>query len=117
MQKGSTLPILVDGVATATTIPAGKASAYPSPPGPVPGVSESAQGNAYMQALQSTVCMPNISGVVFSRLVDRAGSGEQAGDQSGLYYADGSAKTSASAVATLSLIHISEPTRLGMISY
>ena len=99
VQKGSTLPILVDGVATATTIPAGKASAYPSPPGPVPGVSESAQRNAYEQALQSTVCMPNISGVVFSRLVDRAGSGEQAGDQSGLYYADGSAKTSASAVA------------------
>jgi hypothetical protein len=98
-QQGSTLPILIDGVAMATAIPAEKASAYPSPPGPAPGVSESAQKNAYKEALKSAVCLPNVSGVVFGRLVDRAGSGEQAGDQSGLYYADGSAKTSASAVA------------------
>ena len=98
-QKGSTLPILVDGVASATTIPAEKTSAYPSPPGPVPGVSEGAQKNAYKQALQSAVCMPNVSGVVFRRLVDRPGSGTKVGDQSGLYYADGSAKASASAVA------------------
>jgi hypothetical protein len=99
VQKGSTLPILVDGVATPTTIPAEKASLYPSPPGPVPGVSESVQKSAYKQALQSAVCRPNISGVVFSRLVDRAGGGEQAADQSGLYYADGSAKTDVGAVA------------------
>jgi D-glucuronyl C5-epimerase C-terminus len=98
-QKGSTLPILIDGVASATTIPADKAGAYPSPPGPAPGVSESAQENSYKQALRSAVCMPNVSGVVFARLVDRAGSGEQTGDQSGLYYADGAAKTSESAVA------------------
>jgi len=98
-QKGSTLPILVDGVAVATTIPAEKAGAYPSPPGPVPGVSEKTQQKAYKQVLQSAVCMPNVSGVVLNRLVDRAGSGEQASDQSGLYYADGSAKTSAGAVA------------------
>lgn len=98
-QKGSTLPILMDGVATATAIPPEKASAYPAPPGPAPGVSENAQTNAYKQALQSTVCMPNVSGLIFGRLVDRAGSSEQAGDQSGLYYADGTAKSSASAVA------------------
>lgn len=98
-QKGSTLPILMNGVATATAIPPEKASAYPSPPGPAPGVSENAQKNAYTQALQSSVCMPNVSGVIFGRLVDRAGSGEQAGDQSGLYYADGSAKTSMGTVA------------------
>ena len=98
-QEGLTLPILIDGVATATTIPAERASVYPTPPGPVPGVTERAQRNAYEQVLQGAVCMPNVSGVVFGRLVDRAGSSGQAGDQSGLYYADGSAKTSASAVA------------------
>ena len=98
-QQGSTLPILIDGVAVATTIPAEKAGAYPSPPGPVPGVSEKIQQEAYEQVLQRAVCMPNVSGVVFNRLVDRAGSSEQAGDQSGLYYADGSAKTSAGAVS------------------
>lgn len=97
-QRGSTLPILMDGVATATTIPPEKTAAYPSPPGPVAGVSEATQKATYKQVLQSTACMPNVSGVVFGRLVDRAGSAESAGDQSGLYYADGSAKTSLSAV-------------------
>lgn len=98
-QQGATLPILLDGVATATAIPAEKASAYPSPPGPAPGESERAQANAYNLVLQSAVCMPNVSGVLLGRLVDRAGSADLAGDQSGLYYADGSPKTSASAVA------------------
>ncbi|MHB8059453.1 MAG: D-glucuronyl C5-epimerase family protein [Gaiellaceae bacterium] len=97
-QKGSTLPILIDGVATATAIPPEKVGAYPAPPGPAAGVSENAQKNTYIQALQRAVCMPNVSGLVFSRLVDKAGAGGQAADQSGLYYADGSAKTSASAV-------------------
>jgi hypothetical protein len=99
-QKGSTLPILIDGVAAATTIPAEKEGAYPSPPGPVPGVSENTQKSAYKQVLQSAVCLPNVSGFMLRRLVDRAGSGEVASDQVGLYYADGSAKTSASAVGT-----------------
>ncbi|HEY5159991.1 MAG TPA: D-glucuronyl C5-epimerase family protein [Gaiellaceae bacterium] len=98
-QMGSTLPILVDGVAKATTIPAEKVGAYPSPPGPSLGVTEKGQENAYKQVLQSTVCMPNVSGVLLDRLVDGAGSADLAGDQSGLYYADGSAKTSLSAVA------------------
>jgi hypothetical protein len=97
-QKGSTLPILVDSVALATSIPAAKASAYPSPPGPASGVTEKAQKSAYDEVLRSTVCMPNVSGVVFRRLVDKPGSGDRASDQSGLYYADGSAKTSAKAI-------------------
>ncbi len=99
VQEGSTLPILVDGIDAATRIPVEKASVYPSPPGPTPGVSESAQKKTYRQALRRAVCMPNVTGVVLGRLVDRAGSADQAGDQSGLYYADGSAKTSAGAVA------------------
>jgi hypothetical protein len=98
-EEGSTLPILVDGVALATAIPADKASAYPSPPGPASGVTEKAQKRAYNEVLRSAVCMPNVSGVVLRRLVDKPGSADQASDQSGLYYADGSAKTSASAVA------------------
>jgi len=98
-QKGATLPILVDGVATATSISAEKAGAYPSPPGPAPGVTEKAQKNAYNLVLASAVCMPNVSGVLLDRLVDRAGNAAQASEQSGLYYADGSAKTSESAFA------------------
>ena len=94
-QLGSTLPILEDGIAVATEIPAEKAGLYPAP-GPSAGVEESAQANAYNQALQSAVCMPNISGVIFRRLVDYP----TAGDQSGLFYADGSAKTSAASVRT-----------------
>jgi hypothetical protein len=42
--------------------------------------------------------MPNVSGVVFRRLVDKPGGADQASDQSGLYYTDGSAKTSAKAI-------------------
>jgi hypothetical protein len=103
-QDGSTLPILVNGVALATTIPAEKMGAYPSPPGPVPGVTEIDQQSAYNEALQTAVCMPNVSGVMFRRLVDKPGSVDQVGDQSGLYYADGSAKTDLSAVASSSAL-------------
>ena len=90
-QLGSALPILVDGIAVATTIPVEKAGLYPAPGA---GVGESAQASAYNQALRSAVCMPNVSGVIFRRLVDYPA----AGDQSGLLYADGSAKTSATSV-------------------
>ncbi|MGD0166808.1 MAG: D-glucuronyl C5-epimerase family protein [Gaiellaceae bacterium] len=98
-QLGSTLPILVDGVAVATKIPTAKASVYPTPPGPIPGVAESTQARAYAQALATAACLPNVSGVVFRRLVDNPA----ASDQSGLYYADGSAKTSATAVRTAAI--------------
>ena len=98
-QSGSTLPILIDGVSVATTIPAQKTSVYLSTPGPVPGVSEEVQTSVYDQALQSAVCMPNVSGLLFSRLVDSAGSSDPTSDQSGLYYADSSPKTSENAVA------------------
>lgn len=43
--------------------------------------------------------MPNVSGVIFRRLVDYP----VASDQSGLFYADGSAKTSAASVRTSAL--------------
>jgi hypothetical protein len=99
-QLGSTLPILEDGVAVATTIPAAAASAYPTPPGPTRGVTESAQASAYNQALATAACLPNLSGVVFSRLIDNPA----AGDQSGLYYANGGAKTSAAAVREKTLL-------------
>lgn len=95
-QLGSTLPILEDGIAVATQIPAEKVGLYPTP---VAGVDESTQASAYDQALQSTVCMPNVSGVIFRRLVDNPA----ASDQSGLFYADGSAKTSADSVRTSAL--------------
>jgi hypothetical protein len=97
-QVGSTLPILEDGIAAATEIPVEKVGLYPAP-GPLPGVAESAQASAYDQALRSAVCMPNVSGVIFRRLVDYP----VASDQSGLFYADGSAKTSAASVRTSAL--------------
>jgi hypothetical protein len=97
-QEGSTLPILVDGVALTTAIPAAKAGLYPSPPGPASGATEKVQRNAYNEVFRSAVCLPNISGVVLRRLVDLPGSADRDSDQSGLYYADGSAKTSATGV-------------------
>jgi hypothetical protein len=88
-QEGSDLPIVVYGVALPTTIPAGKVDSYPNPPGTVPGASENSQSMIYSRALRNAVCMPTVTALVFRRLVDGSG------DQSGLFYADGSAKTSA----------------------
>jgi hypothetical protein len=91
-KEGSELPIVLFGVALPTTIPPEKVGAYPNPPGVVPGASENAQARAYTLALRSAVCLPNVTGLVLDRLVDGSGN------QSGLFYADGSAKTSESAV-------------------
>lgn len=91
------LPILIDGVAAPTNIPAEKIALYPSL---TAGVDEAAQASDYNRALQAAVCMPTVSGVVFRRLIDHPGTAEPGtSDQSGLYYADGTAKTSASSVS------------------
>ncbi len=98
-QPVSSLPILVDGVATVTGIPPEKVALYPSL---ATGTDEGTQATAYTHALQAAVCMPTVSGVLFRRLVDHPGTAEQpnSSDQSGLYYADGTAKSSADSLRT-----------------
>ena len=92
-QPGSTLPILVEGLALGTRIPVAKAGSY-DPSTALGGATEGEQTSVYTRALQTSSCLPTVAGVLLGRLVD----GPSAGEQGGLYYADGTPKTSAVAV-------------------
>ena len=92
-QPGSALPILAENVALGTRIPAAKAGFYDPTTG-LGGATESEQTSVYTRALQTASCLPTVAGVLLGRLVD----GPATGEQSGLYYADGTPKTSAVAV-------------------
>jgi D-glucuronyl C5-epimerase C-terminus len=92
-QPGSTLPIVAEGVAQGTRIPSSKAGLY-DPSTALGGATESEQTSVYTHALQTASCLPTVAGVVLGRLVD----GPATGEQTGLYYADGTTKTSALAV-------------------
>jgi hypothetical protein len=72
-----TLPLLYDGVTA------------------VPGLADTAQASAYADVLRTASCQPQVAGVVFGRLVDTAG------DTSGFFAADGSAKPSAATLRPL----------------
>ncbi len=90
-QPGATLPLIVDGVSFASTIPDAELPLYPSP---TPGLDEASQAAAYAAALKTVACRSNVVEMIFARLVDSSA----AGAQSGLFYPDGTAKTSLSAV-------------------
>ncbi len=94
-QPGSTLPLLVDEVEVASEIPAVELSAYSSPTVGTTGLAEPFQAAAYAAALKAVACKPTVIALLLGRLVDGAAPGEQ----SGLFYADGAAKTSLSAFA------------------
>ncbi len=94
-QPGSTLPLLIDQVGFASEIPSTELSAYSSPTVGTTGIDEPTQGADYAAALKSVSCRPTVVALVLARLVDGANPGEQ----SGLYYADGTPKSSLSAVA------------------
>ena len=91
-QKGSTLPILYGEYGVETQIPAGKESLYtgtePTTTKPVP---EATQAEYYRQALALAYCQPNVVGMMlFPSKDERA----RAAWQSGLWYIDGTAKSS-----------------------
>ncbi len=60
-----------------------------------PGLAAAAQADAYTHLLESACCQPKVTGVVFGRLVDAAG------DASGFFAADGTAKASVATLAPL----------------
>ncbi|HET7044780.1 MAG TPA: D-glucuronyl C5-epimerase family protein [Gaiellaceae bacterium] len=92
-QAGSTLPIVYDGYGVQSAIPPEKASLYTG--SETDAVDETAQGQAYATALQLASCQPNVSALLFQHVVDER---DLAGTQSGLYYADGTPKTSLATV-------------------
>jgi hypothetical protein len=87
-------PLLVDGLAAATAIPAAKAPAYGAPPAPG-GLTEADQGSSYAGTITNASCDPGIAGVILDRLVDAP----TPAPTSGLLYADSTPKTSAAVVA------------------
>jgi hypothetical protein len=91
-QKGSTLPILYDEFGIETTIPASKASLYTgTEPSTTKPVDETMQAEMYREAMQMTFCQPTALGILLFHIQDEAAL---SGWQSGLYYVDGTPKTS-----------------------
>jgi len=91
-QPGSTLPILYGEYGVESDIPASKASLYTgTEPTTTKPVSEATQAAYYQQALALAFCQPTVEGMLlFLSRDERA----RASWQSGIYYVDGTPKTS-----------------------
>jgi hypothetical protein len=95
-QAAAAPPVLVDGLAVLTRIPAGKAGAYAPSKGPPPAAAtENVQAAEYERAFALARCRPEVSGVLLRRLVD----GPDPGEQSGVFYADATPKAGATSTA------------------
>jgi hypothetical protein len=95
-QAGSLLPVLYDEFGVESRIPAGKAKAYTgAEPATTKPVDELTQGVYYQRALQLAFCQPNVVGVFLFHSQDEPAL---ASWQSGVYYADGTPKSSLYAV-------------------
>ena len=95
-QPGSTLPILYAEYGIETQIPPAKASLYTgTEPATIKPVPEATQATYYGQAITMSFCQPNVMGILIFHTID-----ESALDrfQSGLYYTDGTPKSSLAAV-------------------
>ena len=95
-QKGSDLPILYDEFGVESIVPPDKAGLYTgTEPATVHPVDEATQAAYYTQALQLAFCQPNVVGFLVFSLVDEV---NRAGWQSGVYYVDGTPKSSLAVV-------------------
>ncbi len=95
---GSPAPVLIDGLATPTTIPANELGAYGGGPPPATGaVPAATQGSAYAGSIRAAACSPTVVGVILDRVQDSASTPVA---PSGVFYASGNAKPSAAAVTT-----------------
>ena len=95
-QPGSLLPVLYDEYGVESRIPPGKARAYTGKEAAATKpVSETTQGEYYGRALQLAFCQPNVVGILLFHAQDEPAF---SGWQSGVYYADGTPKSSLWAV-------------------
>ena len=91
-QPGSTLPILYDEFGVETQIPAAKSALYSgTEPATTRPVSEATQAAYYKRALELAFCQQNVTGLLLFHSHDEPALSAW---QSGLYYADGSPKSS-----------------------
>ncbi|MGZ4289595.1 MAG: hypothetical protein ACXVRJ_08030 [Gaiellaceae bacterium] len=93
-QAGSTLPIVYGEYGVETVVPAAKAGAY-SGHEVVPTADEATQARDYREAAALAACQRNVRMLFYFHVIDEQ---PLAGLQSGLYYADGTAKASVEAV-------------------
>jgi hypothetical protein len=97
-QLGSTLPILYDEYGVESIVPAADPALYTgTEPTTTKPVDEATQGAYYRQALALAFCQPNVEGILLFHAFDEA---NLAAWQSGVYYANGTPKTSLPAVRT-----------------
>jgi len=95
-QKGSSLPIVYDEYGVDSQIPATKRSFYGgTEPATTKPVSEGVQAAYYDEALKLAACQPTVRGFLIFHVTDETDFNRW---QSGLYYADGTPKTSRSLV-------------------
>jgi len=88
--------VLYDEFGVESQIPAGKAKAYTGAElTTTKPVDEITQGSYYQRALQLAFCQPNVAGILFFHAQDEAAL---ASWQSGVFYADGTPKSSLYAV-------------------
>ena len=91
-QKGSTLPVLYDEFGVETAIPAAKAGSYSGvEPATTHPADEATQARIYADALAAAACQKNVLGLLLFHVQDEP---LLAGWQSGVFYADGSPKSS-----------------------
>ena len=91
-QPGSKLPILYDELGIESVVPATKSKLYTGAEPPLTRpVDERTQAAFYRRALEIAFCQPNVAGMLFLHARDEPA---RTGWQSGVYYADGSQKTS-----------------------
>jgi hypothetical protein len=91
-QQGSKLPIVYDEYGIDSQIPARKATLYHGrEPATTRPISEGLQAQRYSQALLMAACQPTVRGFLIFHVTDETDYNRW---QSGLYYADGTPKTS-----------------------
>jgi hypothetical protein len=91
-QKGSSLPIVYDEYGVDSQIPAAKRSFYGgTEPATTKPVTEGVQAAYYDEALRMAACQPTVRGFLIFHVTDETDYNRW---QSGVYYADGTPKSS-----------------------
>jgi hypothetical protein len=91
-QRGSSLPIVYDEYGVDSQIPDGKGSFYKGQePATTKPVTESVQASYYDEALKMAACQPTVRGFLIFHVTDETDHNRW---QSGVYYADGTPKSS-----------------------
>jgi hypothetical protein len=101
-QPGATLPIVYDEFGYQSQIPSAKQSAYRNlgTQAAKDAIPEAKQAAQYRQAFAIAQCQPNVAGMLIFHVTDEADANTW---QSGVYYADGTPKSSLAAVRDAAL--------------